>query len=290
MKSRTFKALAIWPAALWLLLFALVPTLLALAVSLLARDESAFVTARLSLEGFRTVMSPAFLAVLRNSLLLSALATLLCLLAGYPFAYALARSGRHKHLLLLLVIIPFWTNSLIRTYALIFLLKGKGLLSQGLLALGLINEPLSLLYTDSAVLLGMVYTLLPFMIMPIYASVEKLDWRLVDAAHDLGAGPFRAFRSIVLPMTMPGVAAGCMMVFLPALGMFYIPDLLGGGRNPVMGNFIKNQFLTARNWPAGAAASVLLTLLMLGMLAYYAHASSRAKTRLDTVESAGSEQ
>ncbi|MBU1248151.1 MAG: ABC transporter permease subunit [Proteobacteria bacterium] len=276
MKTTLFRILAVWPAAIWLVLFALAPLLLALVVSFLTRNESSFVSIDFSLYGYRTIFSPAFLSVLWNSITLAAGATVLCLLTGYPFAYGLAKSGRLKNLLLLLVIIPFWTNSLIRTYALVFLLKGRGLLSQTLLFLGFIDQPLSILYTDTAVFAGMVYTLLPFMILPIYASIDKFDWRLVEAAHDLGASRVRAFVSVTWPLTLPGVAAGCMMVFLPALGMFYIPDLLGGGRNPVVGNFIKNQFLTARDWPAGAAASVVLTGLMLLMVAYYRWSSTRS--------------
>ncbi len=279
MKIKLFRFFAIWPAAVWLVCFALLPALLVLFVSFLARDESTFVAMCFSLKGYSTVLSSAFITVFWNSLLLAFSATFFCLLLGYPFAYGLSRCGKWKNLLLFLLILPFWTNSLVRTYALTFLLKGKGIFSQLLLVLGISNEPFSFLYTDFAVLLGMVYTLLPFMIMPIYASLEKLDYALVDAAHDLGAGSFAAFRYIIFPLTLPGVVAGCMMVFLPALGMFYIPDLLGGGQNPVVGNFIKNQFLIARNWPAGAAASVLLTLLMLGMLLYYKYTASRTRLK-----------
>jgi spermidine/putrescine transport system permease protein len=262
-----------------MLVFALVPTLLVLAVGLMARDESSFVAFELSGRGYAAILDPVFLSVLANSFELAAGATLFSLLVGYPFAYGLAKSGPLKNVLLLLVIIPFWTNSLIRTYALAFLIKGSGPLSRTLEFLGITHGPLSLLYTDTAVFLGMAYTLLPFMILPIYSSIDKFDWRLVEAAHDLGAGRLRAFLRVTLPLTLPGVVAGCMMVFLCALGMFYIPDLLGGGRNPVVGNFIKNQFLTARDWPVGAAASSVLTALMLLLLLVHRFASARARTR-----------
>ncbi len=265
-----FRRTAMGLPLAWLTLFVLAPTLLVAAVSLLARSEAAFVQPALSLEGYRTILSPVFARVLARSLVLAGGATALCLLAGYPFAYFLARrAGRAKNLLLLLIVIPFWTNSLIRTYATVFILKANGLFSHILMALGLTNEPLSLMYTDAAVFVGLVYTLLPFMILPIYASVEKLDERLLEASRDLGAGPFSAFVHVALPLTMPGVVAGSLMVFLPALGMFYIPDLLGGGKHLILGNYIKNQFLVARNWPAGAAASVVLTLALIATLLVY---------------------
>ena len=265
-----FRKAALGLPLAWLILFVLAPTLLVAAVSLLARSETGFVAPVLSLDGYRTILSPVFAGVILRSLILAGGATALCLLAGYPFAYCLARrAGRFKNLLLLLIVIPFWTNSLIRTYAMVFILKGNGLLSETLMGLGLTSEPLSLMYTDAAVFAGLVYTLLPFMILPIYASVEKLDNRLIEASRDLGAGPVRTFLHVALPLTMPGVVAGALMVFLPALGMFYIPDLLGGGKHLILGNFIKNQFLVARNWPAGAAASVVLTLGLVAVLLAY---------------------
>lgn len=276
---RLFRRISISGAAFWLALFALIPNLLVLGASFLARDEGSLVAPVFSLEGYKAILDPIFIGVLAKSVYLAAGATLICLLAAYPFAYTLARMRtRLKPLLLMLVMIPFWTNSLIRTYALVFILKAKGLLSSGLLWLGLIEKPVSFMYTETAVFIGMAYTLLPFMILPIYSSVEKLDERLLEASGDLGANRFRTFRHITLPLTMPGVIAGCMMVFLPALGMFYIPDLLGGGKSLLVGNFIKNQFLVSRNWPAGAAASVVLTLLMfLLMWGYHISRSRQGK-------------
>ncbi|MGE4551500.1 MAG: spermidine/putrescine ABC transporter permease PotB [Desulfovibrionaceae bacterium] len=270
-----FRRVTVWAPAAWLGLFVLVPALMVVAVSLMARDETGFVAPAFSLEGYRTILSPLFLGVLWRSLVLAGGATLLCLMVGYPFAWCLARrTGRFRGLLLLMVIIPFWTNSLIRTYAMVFILKANGLFSQALMALGLSDGPVSLMYTDVAVFAGLVYTLLPFMILPLYASIEKLDVRLLEAAQDLGAGRVRTFLSVTWPLTMPGVVAGCLMVFLPALGMFYIPDLMGGGKHLIVGNFIKNQFLTARNWPAGSAASVVLTGMMLLLLLFYRRAAA----------------
>ncbi len=273
--SRLFRRISIGSAAVWLTLFALAPNLLVLSASFLTRDEAQLIAPLLTLDNYKAILDPLFMRVLAKSLYLAAGATLICLVAGYPFAYTLARmKTRFKPLLLMLVMIPFWTNSLLRTYALIFLLKAKGLISLCLLWLGIIDKPVSFMYTETAVFIGMTYTLLPFMILPLYSSVEKLDLRLLEAAGDLGASKFKIFRHITLPLTMPGIIAGCMMVFLPALGMFYIPDLLGGGKNLLVGNFIKNQFLVSRNWPMGAAASIVLTLLMLVLVWAY-HSSAK---------------
>ncbi|MGC9325610.1 MAG: ABC transporter permease, partial [Desulfomonilia bacterium] len=185
---------------------------------------------------------------------------------------------RLRRFLILLMIIPFWTSSLIRTYSLIILFKANGILNTLLLSAGIIEQPLNILYTEIAVFVGLVYTLLPFMILPLYASIQKLDPQLVEAARDLGAPARAVFFDIVLPITMPGIIAGCIMVFLPALGLFYIPDLLGGARSMLIGNFIKNQFLTTGNWPLGSAASVVLTLLMFLFLYGYYLSSRRTNT------------
>jgi spermidine/putrescine transport system permease protein len=273
--TNLFKRLSIGGAALWLTIFAVLPFVLIVGTSFLTRDEGTFVSLRFSLQGYAGIADPVFVEVLRQSLYLASGATLLCLVVGYPFAYTLARwRGRGKAVLLLLVIIPFWTNSLLRTYALVFLLKGKGLVSAVLVWFGIVDQPVSLLYTELAVFIGLVYTLLPFMILPLYASLEKLDNSLLEAARDLGANRLQTFMRVTVPLTMPGIIAGSIMVFLPALGMFYIPDLLGGGKHVIAGNFIKDQFLTARDWPVGSAASVVLTLLMACLLLAY-HASSR---------------
>ncbi len=274
-----FKAIAVGTIWLWLLLFALIPNLMVIAASLMQRGETDFVNLAFSLESYRRLLDPLYLEVVWNSLYLAAITTLLCLLLGFPFAWLLARSSvRWRPLLLLLVIIPFWTSSLVRTYATVIILRTNGVLNELLLGLGLIAEPLALLYTPTAVLLGLTYALLPFMVLPLYAALEKLDLRLFEAARDLGAGRRRIFTEIVLPLTLPGIIAGSMLVFLPALGMFYIPDMLGGAKNLLVGNLIQDQFLSARNWPLGSAASVLLTLLM-GLLLWIYYLSARRAGR-----------
>ena len=270
-----FKLAAVGVIGFWLMAFALLPNLLVAVASVLERGSDEFVALVLTLDNYRRLFDPLYLGVLLDSLWLAAATTLLCLLLGYPFAYLLVRlPARWRPILLLLVIIPFWTSSLVRTYAMVIILQTNGWLNQILLDLGLIAEPLELLYTEPAVIAGMLYALLPFMILPLYAVLEKLDHRLIEAARDLGAGRITIFRRIILPLALPGIVAGCMLTFLPGLGMFYVADLLGGARTMLVGNLIRDQFLSARDWPFGAAASVLLTVLM-GLLlwAYYLSAS-----------------
>ncbi|MFO1424710.1 MAG: spermidine/putrescine ABC transporter permease PotB [Candidatus Competibacteraceae bacterium] len=274
-----FKLTAVGVIGFWLMAFALLPNLLVVVASLLERGGDEFVALILTLDNYRRLFDPLYLGVLLDSLWLAAATTLLCLLLGYPFAYLLTRMpARWRPLLLLLVIVPFWTSSLVRTYAMVILLQTNGWLNQLLLDLGWIAEPLELLYTEPAVIAGMLYALLPFMILPLYAVLEKLDRRLIEAARDLGAGRITIFRRIILPLTLPGIVAGCLLTFLPGLGMFYVADLLGGARAMLVGNLIRDQFLSARDWPFGAAASVLLTVLM-GFLLWAYYLSARRANR-----------
>ena len=267
---------------LWLLLFTLLPTLMVLAVSMLSRDEAGFIAFIPTLENYRRLLDPIYLKVFTDSLLMAALATLLCLLIAYPFAWRLSRVDRRwRPVLLTLVIIPFWTNSLVRVYAIRSLLAAKGALNSLLLALGLIDEPVRLLYSGWAVSIGLVYVLLPFMILPLYSSFEKLDPRLIEAAADLGASPLARFRHVIVPLTLPGIAAGCLLVFLPALGLFYVTDVLGGARNLMIGALLKDQFLDARDWPFGAAASLVVIGLLFLFLALYRLAQRRLGDAVD---------
>ena len=269
---------------LWLIILVLVPTLMVVVASVLPRGESDFVTLGFTLESYARLFDPIYARVFQNSVWLAGMTTLWCLVIGYPFAYMLAQAPkRWRNLLLLLVIIPFWTSSLIRAYAMVIILKTNGLLNSFLLATGLIEEPLKLLFTDLAVIIGLVYSLLPFMILPLYASIEKLDLRLLEAGRDLGAGRLTLFRRIILPLTMPGIIAGGTLVFLPALGMFYMADLLGGAKVLLLGNLIKNQFLAARDWPFGAAISVILLIAMALLLLIYVYAGRRAAQKTDVI-------
>lgn len=266
----SFKYTAIFIIVAWILVFILVPNLLVVLISFLSRDESRFVARPMTFSNYLSLFEPVYFKIFTKSVTYSFFTTLICLVMGYPFAWLISRVEKaYRSILLILVIIPFWTSSLIRTYALVILFKTNGVINAFLTALGVINEPLALMYTDKAVYAGLVYSLLPFMILPLYASMEKMDRRLIEAARDLGAGSFQIFNKIIWPLSLPGVVAGCIMVFLPAMGLFYIPDLLGGAKSMLIGNFIKNQFLTAGNWPFGSAASVFLTLAMLVLLLLY---------------------
>ena len=261
---------------IWLLLFTLLPTLMVLAASLLSRDEAGFIAPVPTLDNYRRLLDPIYLKIFVDSLLMAAMATALCLLIAYPFAWLLSRVERRRRpMLLTLVIIPFWTNSLVRVYAIRHLLAAKGAMNGLLLALGLIQEPIRLLYSGWAVSIGLVYVLLPFMILPLYSSFEKLDPRLIEAAADLGASRLARFRHVIVPLTAPGIAAGCLLVFLPALGLFYVTDVLGGARNLMIGALLKEQFLDARDWPFGSAASLVVIGLLFLFLALYRLAQRR---------------
>lgn len=204
------------------------------------------------------------------SVKVAAVSTLWCLLIGYPMAYAIARSKPStRNLLLMLIILPFWTSFLLRVYAWVGLLKTNGVINNTLLAMGLIDEPLTLLYTDFAVYIGIVYSYLPFMILPLYSNLEKHDLTLLEAAADLGAKPFKAFFKVTLPLSMPGIVAGCLLVFIPAVGEFVIPSLLGRTDQLMIGTVLSAQFFGARNWPvAGAVAIALLLVLLIPILLF----------------------
>jgi len=222
--------------------------------------------------------NPAYLQIFLRSVLLALWATALSLLLGFPAAYYIARQPpSRRNLLVLLVTIPFWTNLLIRTYTWILILRDQGLINTLLMGIGLIDEPLRLLYTPGAITVGLVYSYLPFMVLPIYASLEKLDPRLIEAAHDLYATRLQAMRRVILPLSLPGIAAGCTLVFIPSLGTFVAPDLLGGAKNLMIGSLIQMQFASSRNWPFGSAAALILMALILIALALYALAAGRGE-------------
>jgi len=253
------------PLLLWLLLFVIAPAAILLVYSFCRRDALGQVVYDFNLENYKRVFDPIYLRILWRSLFFAGLSTLFCLVIGYPVAYFIGKAAENmRNLLLVLVMIPFWTSFLIRTYAWITILKSEGLLNSLMLSTGLVSLPIEIMYTPAAVIIGLVYAYLPFMILPIYGSVEKLDNALVEAAMDLGAGPLRAFSTVILPLTWPGMVAGALLVFVPALGMFAITDLMGGARVPMVGNVIQNQFLQARDWPFGSALGVtLMTLFIL---------------------------
>lgn len=257
------------PGTFWLLAFFLVPIVIMLVYSVMPRGIYGGVEPGFTLEHYRRFFDPLYLSILKRTFGIAILCTLISLLMGYPMAYAIARSGRRKNLLLFLVVLPFWTSFLVRTYAMIFLLRDSGLINSLLLGLGIIDAPLTLLYTPGAVMAGLVYGFLPFMVLPIYASLEKLDLSLLEAAEVLGARPAARFWRVTLPLSMPGVVAGCLLVFIPALGAFLTPDLLGGAKQMMIGNLVQNQFSSARNWPFGSAASfIVMAAVLISVLSY----------------------
>ena len=255
----------------WLTLFVLVPNLMIIGTSFLTRDEANLIELTFTFDNYLRLLDPLYAKVLMHSFYMAIIATLLCLVIGYPFAYIVAKMPeKWRPFMLFLVIVPFWTNSLIRTYGLKIVLGTQGILNKSLMAMEIIDKPMRLMYTETAVMIGLVYILLPFMILPLYSAIEKLDDTYVEAAKDLGANKFQIFTKVTLPLTMPGIIGGCLLVLLPALGMFYISDLLGGAKNLLIGNVIKSQVLNARDWPFGAATSIALTFAMAVMLyAYY---------------------
>ena len=216
------------------------------------------------------VFDPAYLAIFSRSALLAAFATFASLLLGFPTAYFIAtRAPRWRNLLAFLITIPFWTNLLIRTYAMLLLLRDDGLANSFLLAAGAIQHPLQMVYTDFAIAVGLVYTYLPFMVLPIYASIERLDFRLVEAGFDLYANRFQVLRRIIIPLARPGIIAGSLLVFIPSLGAYITAVLLGGGNKLMIGNLIANQFGESRNWPQGSALTmILLACVILALLMY----------------------
>jgi len=254
------------PAGLLLLLLFYLPQVLMLAVSLGRRSAYGTVVRDVSLANYLRAVEPLYLHILWRSLLLAAATTVLCLLIAYPVAWWIARRApaRWRNVLLTLVILPFWTSFLVRMYAWIVLLRSEGVVNLSLGALGLPRG--ELLYNDFAVLLGQLYGELPFMIVPLYVSIEKLDPTLLEAAADLGADFWQAFRRVVVPQTMPGIVAGCILVFIPSLGAYLAPDLLGGGKTAYIGNLIQSQFAVARDMPFGAALSFVLSILVVLLL------------------------
>jgi spermidine/putrescine transport system permease protein len=260
----------ILPPAASLLLFFVVPLTLVLAVSFASRGTYGGIEWTGTLANYTSILDPLYLRVFWRSLWIAVLTTVVCLLLGFPLAYLIARAPkRWQSLLLLLIIIPFWTNFLVRTYAWMFILRTEGFLNTMLLEIGMIDQPLNLLFTDTAVIIGLVYGYLPFMVLPLYAALERLDPAMIEAAGDLYASPRRVFTRVILPLAKPGVVAGCLLVFIPTIGAYVTPDLLGGARTLMIGNLIQQQYLIVRDWPFGSALSFVLMGGVLLAVRYY---------------------
>jgi spermidine/putrescine transport system permease protein len=275
--------LLVVPAAVWLGLFFTLPLVIVVVISLVERGRAGGVRLPLefTLEYYRRLLDPLYLAILWRSARIALVVTGLCVLFGYPLAVFMSRlPARLRGAMLLLVMIPFWTNFLVRTYAIKLLLSADGLVNAGLMAAGLTSAPLNLLFNESAVVLGLVYGYLPFAVLPMYASVEKFDERLMEAAADLGASLRRAFWRVMLPLTLPGVLASVILVFVPVVGAFITPDIMGGGKIEMIGTLINRQFGVARNWPFGSAMSLALMVIVVGGVLYYFRATEERERPL----------
>ena len=257
------------PSWIFMLGLFLAPLAIILCYSFLTRGTYGGISLPWSAESYQRLADSLYLSILLRSFWISGVATVLCLILGFPLALFISRSGRRKTLYLSLVILPFWTSFLIRTYAWMFLLRDTGLINTTLQALGLIRDPLPLLYNDGAVILGLVYGYLPFMVLPLYATIERLDPNLLEAAADLGARPWATLVRVIIPLCAPGIRAGVVLVFIPCLGAYLTPDLLGGGKTVMIGNLIQNQFTNARDWPFGSAVSLMLMAIVMLLLWFF---------------------
>ncbi len=258
------------PLYLFTLFFVALPLLYLLILSFLTRAQTWGVVNEFTLDNYVKIGKPVYLDTFKESFQLAVLTTVSTLLIGYPFGYFMARlSKRAKSLMMLLVVIPFWTSALMRMYGWIIIFRSKGLLDKVLMGLGLTSSPLKLLYSYPAVLVGMVYSLLPFMILSVYSSTDKMDWSLVEAARDLGASRWTAFWTVTVKLTLPGILSGIVLVFIPSMGLFFIADILGGGKVMLVGNLIQAQLQSGRDWPFAAALSVMLMLFTSVMIWIY---------------------
>jgi spermidine/putrescine transport system permease protein len=250
------------PVGAWLVLLIALPLIYILVVSFCSTNDMHNIVYSFTLKNYARLFEPTILGIYSNSLIVAGLTTAICILAAYPFAYAMAKTTPfRKTLMMIFLMLPFWTNSIIRLYSWRTILGKNGYLNELLMYIGLIDAPVEIMFTRAAVILGMVYTLLPFMVLPIHTVIEKLDKSLIEASKDLGAGYFQTFRRIILPLTAPGIFAGSIMTFIPALGFFFVSDLMGGGNNQIIGNLISRQFKEAYNWPFGAALSIMLIVI-----------------------------
>lgn len=260
------RRLFLAPASLTMGVLFLAPLAIIFVYSWLSRGVYGGVAAEATLENYQRLFDPLYAVILLRTFAMAAVATLGCLILGFPLALFISRAGARKNLYLQLVILPFWTSFLVRTYAWMFLLRDTGLINSALQSAGLIRAPLPLLYNNGAVFLGLVYGYLPFVVLPLYATLERLDKNLLEAAADLGAKPWTTLTRVVVPLCAPGFRAAALLVFIPCLGAYLTPDLLGGSKTVMVGNVIQNQFTTARDWPFGSAVSLLLMAVVMVLL------------------------
>ena len=270
-RSNTLPALlTVGPVTLVLVLLVAIPLIYVVVMSFCSIDQYYNVQMQFTLDNYKRLVSANYLKIYAQSIMIAFVTTLLCILIGYPFSYIIARThSKRKKLFYMLVIIPFWTNSLIRIYGWRTFLGTNGWLNTALQFLHLTKEPLDLLYKQGTTVLGMVYCLIPFMILPLYTAIEKLDGSLLEASADLGAKPAVTFVKVILPLTSSGIFSGSIIVFIPCLGYFFVSDILGGGNSDVIGNLIERQFQSGNNWPLGAALSIILIVITLVLVKLY---------------------
>lgn len=258
------------PALIWILVFFVGPLAFMVAFSLGVNEGFFTVRFGFHTDQFQRLIDPIYLNIYRDTLLMAGAGTLLSLLIGFPFAYFLAtRTSKHRNLLFLLVIVPFWTSLLIRTYSWVLILGEQGLLSDVLQGIGLTGRPIDILYTDQAVLVGVIYDYLPLMVFPLFVAIDRMDRSLIEASRDLGAGHWKTFRQVTIPLVLPGILTGCLLTFIPMMGEYVVPTILGGAKSFLVGSLVANEILTAIDWPFGAAVSMGLIFVMLAMIVVY---------------------
>jgi len=268
--NKVFKSIFLVPVIIYSVLLILLPLLYVLYLSFLTSDSYGGIVTTFTLNNYFDIFDITYIKMFFKSSLIAIITTVICIFISYPFALILREKSKYiQNLATKFIMIPFLTNSLIRTYGWIILLRKNGIINSGLLGAGLISKPISLMYNNFGIIIGMVYTLLPFMLLPVCASVLAIDENIIEAARDLGAKPIQIFKKVILPQTLSGVFNGSLMVFIPAIGYFFIADILGGGKTMIIGNLIKNQFLQARNWPFGSAISIFLIIITFILVKLY---------------------
>ena len=268
-KQKTFPVLAMaGPVSIWMILFVTLPILYIIYISFMSRGVFGDVVYKFSLDSYQTLLDTTYFKVIVKSVKAASITTVLCLLLAYPFAYYIASKPKEvASKLIMLMMIPFWTNSLMRLNSWLLLFQTSGPVNNLLQSVGLIDEPMRFVYTDGLVMVGLITSMLPFAVLPMYSSIEKLSHSLLEASADLGASKLATFFRVALPLTFPGIFSSIILVFIPSLGIYYVTDMLGGGKVLYIGNIIKNQFGAIRNWPLGAALSVLL-IVITGLLIF----------------------
>lgn len=269
-KNKLFRFIFIVPIFIYTVFLILLPLLYIFLISFYKSDSYGGMIREFNLDNYIDIFDGVYLSIFIKSFVIAIVTTVICILIAYPFVLALNhKSKRFQKIAMTLVMVPFLTNSLIRMTGIVILLRKNGFINSLFMDMGIISKPLNLMYNNLGIIIGMVYTLIPFMLLPLYSSVSSIDKKLIEASYDLGASKWKSFIKVILPSTFPALFNGALMVFTPALGCFFVIDILGGGKLMILGNFIKNQFLTSRNWPFGASVSIFLILITFILIRLY---------------------